>query len=261
MSIYALNLAFKADIANSSTKFVFVALADYANEEMEIYPTIESIIWKTSLNKKTILLAIEKLINCGVLVDTGQKKGKTKQTKVYKIDIERVPILEQYQKRNSSNFSNKESQKRDSLRVPKTVHRTINNITTIEPPLTPISPLPDWMPLDAWEGYCKHRGKSFTNHAKELAIKKLDAFRNNGFNPREILENSIMNGWKGLFQPQSKVQTNAKVINSPAKYIPGHQQPDGKAFQAAAAVGRAIEILNDEFRDFDENNGGNKSRS
>ena len=137
MSIYALNLAFKADIPKSSTKFVLVAMADYANEDMEIYPTIETLVAKTSLNKKTIMLAIADLISCGLLIDTGNKKGTTCQTKVYKLVIERVPILEQYQKRNSTNFSTKEYQNRDALRVPKTVHRTINLITPIEPPLSP----------------------------------------------------------------------------------------------------------------------------
>jgi len=182
MSIYALNLAFKADIPKSSTKFVLVAMADYANEEMEIYPTIETLVAKTSLNKKTIMLAIADMISCGFLIDTGTKKGLTQQTKVYKLLIERVPILEQYQKRNSTNFSTKEYQNRDALRVPKTVHRTINSFNPIEPPLTPYKYPPEKVNQPSssfeqfWDAYPRKQDKAraWSSWQKQKLDKRLD---------------------------------------------------------------------------------------
>lgn len=276
------------------TKLLLLTLATYMNEHgAGCYPTVEQLTQDMSAGKRAVLTHIQIAKDRQWLVVKkhgfrGQRWANNEYEAVYPPNVEFV-VISNNKKGDEQNDTNPKKVVHQVHHVDqKVVHvdqKVVHHVHTnspinspidlypdrIEPSLnsavnfleakTTVSTLPDWMPLDAWEGYCKHRGKSFTDHAKELAIKKLDAFRNNGFNPREILENSIMNGWKGLFQPQSKVQTNAKVINSPAQYIPGHQQPDGKAYQAAAAVGRAIEILNDEFRDFDERNSGNKSRS
>jgi hypothetical protein len=102
--------------------------------------------------------------------------------------------------------------------------------------------LPDWMPLDAWDGFCKMRGKTFTHHAKQLAIKTLDGFRNAGFNPREVLEQSIMNGWKGLFEPKPKGNRNENTGRNFAYR--------DKSAEARAAVERALgtTIFDDEER-------------
>lgn len=64
--------------------------------------------------------------------------------------------------------------------------------------------LPEWMPVRAWDDFCKHRGNKFTENAKRLAIAKLDGWRKLGHDPAEILNESVMNGWKGLFEPKKK---------------------------------------------------------
>jgi hypothetical protein len=107
--------------------------------------------------------------------------------------------------------------------------------------INPLTPLPDWMPLDAWDGFCKMRGKTFTPHAKQLAINKLDEFRNYGLNPREILEQSIMHGWKGLFATQKGNRNENTGRNYPYR---------DKSAEARAAVERALgtTIFDDEER-------------
>lgn len=62
--------------------------------------------------------------------------------------------------------------------------------------------LPDWLPLTEWESYCQHRGKKFTDNAKQIAIRKLSDWKDAGHSPVDILNNSIMNGWQGLFEPK-----------------------------------------------------------
>lgn len=106
MSLKALTWAFDTEIESSSCKFVLVALADYASDEGECYPSIETMVRKTSLNRKTIISCLDKLVLDGYLADSGDRKGKTQQVKVYK-------ILKESQNRNSSVFTRKESQKRD----------------------------------------------------------------------------------------------------------------------------------------------------
>lgn len=70
--------------------------------------------------------------------------------------------------------------------------------------------LPHFIPKDAWDLYCQHRGKKFTSKAKALALKKLEAWHKEGQNIEEILNNSVMNNWKGIFPQQTKGSTNGR---------------------------------------------------
>lgn len=94
---------------------------------------------------------------------------------------------------------------------------------------------PDWFPLKEWDQYCQHRGAKFTHRAKELAIAKLVGWHNLGHNAGEILNNSIMNGWAGLFEPKEKKLNGTKnrsqladdaTARALARYSEAHSPPD-----------------------------------
>ena len=59
--------------------------------------------------------------------------------------------------------------------------------------------VPDWLDLQIWADFKKHRGKKFGSKAQYLTIKKLGEFREKGQDPNKCLETSIMNGWQGVF--------------------------------------------------------------
>jgi phage replication O-like protein O len=62
--------------------------------------------------------------------------------------------------------------------------------------------LPVWLDINVWKEFKKYRqnGKGkFTAYAQELAIKKLARFKADGDDPNEVINNSIENGWSGLF--------------------------------------------------------------
>lgn len=66
--------------------------------------------------------------------------------------------------------------------------------------------LPDWLDKELWESFLQFRKElksKMTDHAQELAIRKLEKWRAAGHDPKEIIENSIINGWKGLFEPKT----------------------------------------------------------
>lgn len=60
MSIKALNWAWKMKL-DHSTKFVLIALADYANKENECWPTINQLIIKCGMGKTTIIKNLKEL--------------------------------------------------------------------------------------------------------------------------------------------------------------------------------------------------------
>jgi pyocin large subunit-like protein len=110
-------------------KLVLLSLADRAGETHECYPSIARLVDDTEMDRKTVLKIIDELIEDGFIIDTGKREGKTKQVKVYLLigvkgretvpttvhfdtgnDDLTVPTMEQFQQRNSSNNSMKQSQ-------------------------------------------------------------------------------------------------------------------------------------------------------
>jgi len=62
--------------------------------------------------------------------------------------------------------------------------------------------LPDWLPDETWKTWVDHRKsikKPLTLHASKLGISKLERYKQQGFDPIDILETSIANGYQGFF--------------------------------------------------------------
>lgn len=89
-------------------------------------------------------------------------------------------------------------------------------------PLPPKSALPDWIPTVEWEGFVQMRKRikvPLTDRAIDLAVKTLSDLRDQGNEPARVLDQSTMNGWKGLFalngngkhQPSSDFQPAKKA--------------------------------------------------
>lgn len=63
--------------------------------------------------------------------------------------------------------------------------------------------LPDWIPIDAWNGWVEMRmirKKPLTDRAYNQAISKLDTLRAKGQNITEVLDRSTMNSWTDLYE-------------------------------------------------------------
>ncbi len=123
----------------SSVKFVLVTLCDYADAEYRLWPSIADLVEKTCMDRKTVMSAIAELEENGYLVDTGERTGKTRQVKVYFVNVNGTGngTVKEYQKRNSTEngtvpffpskgtvFPTKEYQISHE-RVPNLVHGTI----------------------------------------------------------------------------------------------------------------------------------------
>lgn len=90
----------------------------------------------------------------------------------------------------------------------KELNNKINN-------LTPVVPLPAWCPEEPWMRFEEHRkniGKKLTPYAAQLALKELEKFWSRGHDPTKIIQQTILNGWTGLFEP--KDTRNAKPTNA-----------------------------------------------
>jgi hypothetical protein len=61
--------------------------------------------------------------------------------------------------------------------------------------------IPDWIPEEAWDNWISFRKAKggITEHAKNLCISNLEKLRQQGNDPVAVINQSIMNGWAGLF--------------------------------------------------------------
>lgn len=70
--------------------------------------------------------------------------------------------------------------------------------------------LPDWLSAEIWSSWVAYRRdlkKSIkSQQTVTQAINLLDRCRLNGYSPEEIINQSIANGWQGLFEPKGAKQ-------------------------------------------------------
>ncbi len=94
--------------AGGSTKplkrLVLLSLADRAGEDHCAYPSVARLVEDTEMDRKTVLKIIDELIQDGLIEDTGERKGRTKQVKVYRLvgvnGRETVPTTELFDAEN-----------------------------------------------------------------------------------------------------------------------------------------------------------------
>ena len=66
---------------------------------------------------------------------------------------------------------------------------------------------PDWLDKELWKEYKKYRGNGkskLTPYAEQLAIKKLEKLKNAGDDPSDVIKQSMICGWAGLFPIKSQ---------------------------------------------------------
>jgi hypothetical protein len=143
MSIKSITQVLGCQVGSSALKLVLIALADRADDLSGFcFPSIADTIFRTELDRKTVIEKMRFLEKQKIIVDTLRRVGRTKQVKVWRLDLiklaefsktfESSPKMKRSQKRISSVISRKES--RFSLhRVPKMGHGT-GSYPSVEPP-------------------------------------------------------------------------------------------------------------------------------
>lgn len=76
--------------------------------------------------------------------------------------------------------------------------------------------LPDWLLPEVWSDWDEYRSSAefkrthkapWTEKAQKLAIAKLERFRANGHDPRDVVDLAIESGWRGLYEPKGAPQS------------------------------------------------------
>jgi hypothetical protein len=118
MSTRANTWGWQQKIKPSSAKLLLMAMCEHANYSTDLaYPSVETLAEMTGQDRKTILAGFGRLIDLGLMVDTGKKTGKTQQITVWRMlvpkDAENGTVKGSRKRQgNSTVFPGKESRKR-----------------------------------------------------------------------------------------------------------------------------------------------------
>lgn len=102
MSVDATRWAWSVNIQKSTERLVLLSLADRANEDNECYPSMQRVTNDTMLDIKTVKKVISDLIQKGLVIDTGERKGYTQKVRVLRLVGVDCREDKQTQKRNDS---------------------------------------------------------------------------------------------------------------------------------------------------------------
>lgn len=87
MSLDATIWAWKQQVKPATLKIILLSLADRCGEDFTAFPSAKRLELDTCLNIKTIEKGMIKLVEMGLIYDTGERKGRTKSVKVYRLAV------------------------------------------------------------------------------------------------------------------------------------------------------------------------------
>lgn len=194
MSFDALAWAAKCRPGSPAKKLVLFALAECAQRDgSRSFPSVPALVEFTSLNRKTIIVALAQLQAQNLISDTGERVGRTKQIRVFQLHIETVPKAEQSQKRNSPVFSRKASQKRDT----DTLREPVSSDAT-HPQISARMPKPVDVSEQTWVDFLKLR-KAKRAPVSETVIDGIrDEAADVGWSIEMALRKMVQRGWQGF---------------------------------------------------------------
>lgn len=221
MSFPALGWASKQNPGKVSDKMVLFALADRHNEEEDLaWPSIKWLAEFSCLDRKTVIAALDRLEALGLISDSGQRFGQTKQVKGYRLHLngtekgipKAVPL-----EAKSTAFSGEEYRKRDTEPVIEPVVEAKASPTKRARKKPDQIEIPDWIPAEQWAGFVamrKRQGKPLEDRALELAIKELRKLAEAGHPPGDVLDQSTLKSWLGLFPIKDQQNGQPKYPNN-----------------------------------------------
>lgn len=182
-----------------------------------IYVGIERIIDMTGLSRSGVMRALRCLNECGVLSFDGvHTHANGVQTTQRKLHLARMTQITEHEKTGGATSDTSATEAYldgatgERQVMPPVAHKPKEYNREKEPrDITPIVPkppktkIPDWIPIEAWNGFLEMRASIKkplkTDRAVTLVVNKLDQLRQQGQNPGDVLDQSTSNSWQGVF--------------------------------------------------------------
>ena len=181
-------------------KLVLLMLANHTNGHTgRCDPSLKRLAVECGMSRDSIIRNIKRLEQSNTLSVIREKDGDINKRNYY---ILRIPGVVADSDQGSS--TQRLGVVADS--DPKQEVKPVIKTTPLPPTLKP-QELPDWLDAEVWDSFVKFRKEiksPLSVHAAELALRKLDRLRKEGQDPTQVIEQSILSGWKGLFSSDDR---------------------------------------------------------
>jgi len=211
MSAETLFWAVKAQVGNPQRKLILIALADISNEKKECWPSHEYLGRVAECSRSSVIRHLKELEASGLISITNRGDGKVKKSNLYTLNPENNDVSQ----------CDIDVSERHKGSV------TVTHNTLIDTPNTYIGVVPNW---DEWVQFRKEIKKPLTPTAIKQHINFLEKF--DLATRITIIEQSIVRGWTGLFEPKGERYGKTQQSNN--------QYRSGTAANAAAKLRERI---------------------
>ena len=201
-----MSMVWQIDLPDS-LKIVMLALADCANDEGHCWPSMATLAKKCSKGERTVQGVIKQLVEAGHLTRT-EILGKGCK---YIVHPQPPP-----QRLRPADTAPPQGTAQTPAAAADKPSRTIKHIGVKRERAEIV--IPDWLPTEPWEGFLamrKGKGAVPSERALILLIAKLERLRADGNDPGEVLDQSTLNNWTGIFEVKANGQHTKQPAFSP----------------------------------------------
>lgn len=109
-------------------------------------------------------------------------------------------------------------------------------------------PIPAWLDPEAWSAFCamrKAKGKRapFTEAAAVRIVYMLDRMRKDGQDASEVLWQSVVNGWSGVFPVKTQAQAVPQGVAEGLRWLQGRDKAAAEAVAPPEQIRKLAERL------------------
>ncbi|EMO6186574.1 TPA: helix-turn-helix domain-containing protein [Proteus mirabilis] len=217
MSMILMAKAMQLKVGNPSRKLVLIKLADNANDKGECFPSYQHVADQCEISRRSVINHIDALCEQGLVRKVYRSGEKGNSSNVYKLNLD-DPIQESPSEKSALGMVkdlHHPSEKSAPPPSEKSAPRTSHSFEPVNEPKkkgfdAKKEPIPDWLDREIWFNWIDYRNeikKPFkTKKTFELQVKFLLECLEEGYSPEEIINQSITNGWQGLFKPKNNHQ-------------------------------------------------------
>jgi hypothetical protein len=267
MSFKATGIAWAANLPDRNVKLCALVMADRCNDDgVDLHPSVGYVAKRMSCSDRTAQRALHQLIGMGLLEVIGNANGgRPGASRNYRLRLDRLAALAETGDNPDTRLAEESQEQADAQAAcleqaetgdrPDTgdksdgdgcqiVQRGVTDraetgdtdvtLSFIDPSMiqkkekATRKALPDWVPLDAWNGFMemrKRQRKVPTERACELLVGQLEKLRDAGHDPGAVLDRSTSNSWTGVFPlPMESRRPQLQSIPSRLTANQQHQQ-------------------------------------
>ena len=203
-------------------KAVLISLADQANDDGYCWPSVGTIAKRTCLSERAVQGAIKWLESANML-HSSERKGTSS---VYQITPAAYAPPQMLRPADAAPRGAGNAPQPPQMLHPTpadaapkpSLNRQLNHKEPKKRVTAPTFAVPDWIDKSHWDAWhsCAKR-KNASDAQKQMAVDKLDSWRQQGIDHAAALENAAIAGWQGLFKPDvpAAAMTPGRRSNAP----------------------------------------------